>query len=232
MSTGPERPADGRDLRLVLEGLGVSVVGVAAAWGAGLVAGGATAETVLYVLAPAYLLLLVLSVVGVLHVSGKAGSRARIAALGPRPGWVGLRQGLLVGVVGLVLLGLLEGSLRVPVGASAEAVGSAVGLVRAHPWASVAGVAVAGAAEEVVYRGWGLLLIRRARPSLTIPALVVSSLLFGVAHVLAPALGFVHYALVGLVFGSVALTAGSVLPGAVLHAGMNAAVMAAVAFGG
>lgn len=236
MTAGADAP---EDARLVIEGLGLCAAVAAAAWGLGLVAAGADPATALGVLLPSLVAFELVSVGGALGLAGGEGARRRLAALSLRPGWVDVRQGLLVGVVGLVALGVVEWAaesvlgVRVvdPAGASAGEIGSTLAFVRGHPWAAVAIVAGGGMVEEVVFRGWGVLLVRRGKPSLAAAALLVSSLLFGAAHLLTPVLGFLHYTLVGLVFGSVALASGSVLPGLVLHGGVNAFLMASLAFG-
>lgn len=228
---------------LVVEGLGVCALLAAASQGLVRLAPGPPVGTTFAVLASAVVLSHALVPGAALlraRRAGDGGAGLRWSALGVRPGWTSLREGVVVAVVGLVVLGFLESaaegttglSLGAPEAAAGETGRSLLGFVRDHPaWALVLATA-AGVVEEVVYRGWGLLLVRRARPSLTVPALVVSSLLFGAAHVFVPVGGFVHYALIGLVFGCAALASASVVPGAVVHAGMNAAVMAAVVFGG
>lgn len=231
---------EGRDgLRLATEGLGVCAAVVLGGrvlhrWARGTDLGGTLA-----VLA-AVLVLAILLLAVVLYASGRAGARERLDALGLRPGWTALREGVVVAVVGLVVLGFLESviegaagvSLWPPDAAPDDEARAVLDRLRDHPWWTLALVTAAGAVEEVVYRGWGLLLVRRARPSLTVFALVATSLLYGAAHVLVPVAGFVHFALTGVVFGLAALAAGSVLPVAVVHAGMNGAVMTIVLFGG
>lgn len=231
------------DSGLVVEGLGVSALLAVAAQVLGRLGGGAPAGTTFAALATAVVLLLALVPGAALfraRRAGDAGARERWRALGPRPGWASLREGVVVAVVGLVVLGFLESALEgatglslgpPDAGADVRARG-ALSYLRDHPVWALALFTAGGVFEEVVYRGWGLLLVRRARPSLTVPALVASSLLFGAAHLFVPVVGFVHYALLGLVFGCAALASGSVVPGAVVHAGMNAAVVAAVAWGG
>lgn len=242
--TGGAGDVGGRgDLSLAVEGLGVCALAALAVRGLSRLGAGASVETTVVVLAPAVVLLHATVPGAALLRARRAAAdsaRARWEALGPRPGWGALREGVVVAVVGLVVLGFLESAaegatgvaLWPPDAAADGPAGAALGYLREHPlWALVL-VAAGGAVEEVVYRGWGLLLVRRARPSLTVPALAASSLLFGAVHVFVPVGGFVHYALTGLVFGCAALASNSVVPGAVVHAGMNAAVMAAVVFGG
>lgn len=187
----------------------------------------------------AYLGAMAVLVAGVSFREGRAGARSRWEALGLRPRWVEVREALVAGVAGLVVLGLVEWAARSvagvrigPPGVATEGqVAPALRAVREHPWLAVGLISTAGVVEEVVYRGWGLLLVRRARPSLTVPALAGSSLLFGAAHLFVPVGGFLHYSLLGLVFGFVALVGGSVVPGALLHGAMNAVVAAIVAWG-
>lgn len=236
----PEPAAPGRDgLRLAVEGLGVCAAVVAGGRVLHLWVRGGDVGAPPAVLA-AYLVLEVLLLAVVLYASGQAGAGERLDALGLRPGWAALREGVVVAVVGLVVLGFLESAVEgvadVPVWppdtTPDDGARAVLDRLRDHPWWSLALVTAGGAVEEVVYRGWGVLLVRRARPSLTAAALVASSLLFGAAHVVVPVGGFVHFALTGLVFGLAALASGSVVPVAVVHAGMNAAVMTAVLFGG
>lgn len=237
---GREVETGGRDgLRLAAEGLGVCAAVVAGGRVLHLGAREADVGGAMAVLA-AVLGLAVLLLAVVLYASGRAGARERLDAIGLRPGWTALREGVVVAVVGLVVLGFLESAIEGAAGVSLwppdaapdDEARAALDRLRDHPWWTLALVTAGGAVEEVVYRGWGLLLVRRARPSLTVFALVATSLLFGAAHVLVPVAGFVHFALTGLVFGLAALAAGSVLPAAVVHAGMNAAVMTIVLFGG
>lgn len=187
----------------------------------------------------AYLGAMILLVAGASFREGRAGARARWEVLDVRPRTVQVREALVVGVAGLAVLGLLEWAARslagVEVGpyrpATERQVEIVLSAIREHPWLAVGLMSTAGVVEEVVYRGWGILLVRRAMPSLAVPALLVSSLLFGAAHVVVPAAGFAHYSLLGLIFGSVALASGSVVPGALLHGAMNAVVVAVVAWG-
>lgn len=192
-----------------------------------------------WVVPAAYLGAMAVLVAGVSFREGRAGARARREALGLRPRWVEVREALVAGVAGLAVLGLVEWAARSfagveigPPGAATEArVAPALEAVREHPWLAVGLISTAGVVEEVVYRGWGLLLVRQARPSLTVPALAGSSLLFGAAHLFVPVGAFLHYSLLGLVFGFVALVSGSVVPGALLHGAMNAVVAAIVVWG-
>lgn len=231
---GPAEPGLPAEAAIVVGGI------LLAGWGLHLAVRATDAGPALAVLVPAWILLQVAVIAGVLLAAGASGARERIAGLGLRPRGRELREGLATGVVGLAALALLEWALESALGVSLvargdgvdEATARAVDLARSHPWASVAAVAAAGAVEEVVFRGWGVLLARRSRPSLAVPALVASSLLFGAAHTLVPPGVFLHFALVGLVYGSAALASDSVVPGILLHGGTNAAVAAAVAFGG
>lgn len=237
---GAARDAGPAELRLLAEAAAVCGGALLAGWGLRLAVRGTGVEPPAAVLVPAWILLQVAVIAAVLRAAGASGARRRIEGLGVRPSGRELREGLVTGVVGLGVLALLEWALEAGPGVSLlprgegvdEATARVVELARSHPWASVAAVAVAGAVEEVVFRGWGVLLVRRARPSLAVPALVASSLLFGAAHTLVPPGFFLYFALVGLVYGGAALASDSVVPGVLLHGGTNAAVAAAVAFGG
>lgn len=213
--------------------IGLSVAVGAWARGGGPAAGAWIAPSVY--LASAAVLLLFLSL-----REGAAGARERWEALGVRPDARRVREGIAAGVAGLVLLGAVEWGLNAVAGVDTglhaappgEGGRRALALLRERPWVAVGLTAAAGALEEAGFRGWGLLLVRRARPDLAMPALAASSALFAAAHVGAPPGGLLHYALLGLVLGGVALSSRSVVPGAVLHALLNAAVTAAVVFGG
>lgn len=237
---GSTRDAGPAEQRLLVEAAVVVGGVLLAGGGLRLAVRGTGVEPSAAVLVPAWILLQVAVVAAALRAGGASGARERISGIGMRPGGRELREGLVTGVVGLAVLALLEWALEAGLGVSLvprgegvdEATARAVELARSHPWASVAAVAAAGAVEEVVFRGWGVLLVRRSRPSLAVPALVGSSLLFGAAHSLVPPGVFLHFALVGLVYGGAALAADSVVPAVLLHGGTNAAVAAAVAFGG
>lgn len=79
-------------------------------------------------------------------------------------------------------------------------------------------VIVAPVTEELLFRGW-LLRDLEARYGTT-PALLWSSLIFGLAHLQASAI--VYASLAGLVLGAVALRTRSTLGSIALHAGVNA----------
>lgn len=79
-------------------------------------------------------------------------------------------------------------------------------------------VLVAPVGEELVFRG--TLLPGMERRHGTRPALVLSGLLFGAAH-LEPGVA-ITAAVAGLLLGAVAIRTGSVLPAIAMHAGINA----------
>jgi membrane protease YdiL (CAAX protease family) len=79
-------------------------------------------------------------------------------------------------------------------------------------------VLVAPVTEEILFRGW--LLHDLEREYGQAPALLWSSALFGLAHVVLPAI--VPAALGGLVLGAVALRTKSILASIAMHAGVNA----------
>lgn len=79
-------------------------------------------------------------------------------------------------------------------------------------------VLVAPVTEELLFRGWLLQDLKEQYGET--PALVWSSLLFGLAHVEASAI--VYAALGGLVLGAVALRTKSTLASIAMHAGVNA----------
>lgn len=237
---GAARDAGSAERRVLTEAAVLCGGVLLAGWGLSLAVRKTGVELPTAVLGPGWILLQLAMVAGVLWAAGAPGARVRIAGLGLRPRGHELREGLVTGVVGLAVLALLEWALEAALGVSLlprgegvdEATARAVALIRSHPWASMGALAAVGALEEVVFRGWGVLLVRRSRPSLAVPALVVSSVLFGAAHTLVPPGVFVHFALLGVVYGSAALASDSVVPGVLLHAGTNAVAVAAVAFGG
>jgi membrane protease YdiL (CAAX protease family) len=84
--------------------------------------------------------------------------------------------------------------------------------------ALLAMVLVAPVTEELLFRGW-LLQDLKARYG-TAPALVVSSVLFGLVHIQLPAV--IYATVAGLVLGAVALRARSTLGSIAMHSGVNA----------
>jgi membrane protease YdiL (CAAX protease family) len=79
-------------------------------------------------------------------------------------------------------------------------------------------VLVAPVTEELLFRGW-LLQDLKAQYG-TAPALLLSSVLFGLVHLEASAM--IYATLAGLVLGSVALRTRSTLGSIAMHAGVNA----------
>ena len=74
----------------------------------------------------------------------------------------------------------------------------------------------AGFCEEVVYRGF--MLWFAAMWIGLVPALIVTSILFGCAHVYLGGKHVVRTAIVGLCFGGIALASASLWPVIVIHA--------------
>jgi sodium transport system permease protein len=95
-------------------------------------------------------------------------------------------------------------------------------LADAPLWMSLAAVALApGFCEELAFRGWVLSGLRTANRYWT--AIIISSVLFGVIHVLLSAYQqFFHATLLGLVLGLLALRSGSLWPGVIMHITNNA----------
>ncbi|MGB5350160.1 MAG: CPBP family intramembrane glutamic endopeptidase [Polyangiales bacterium] len=85
---------------------------------------------------------------------------------------------------------------------------------------SVALVIVAPVTEELLFRGWLLQDLRE--PYGNAPALVWSSLLFGLVHLGAGFSAIVYATLGGFVLGAVALRTKSTLASIAMHAGVNA----------
>lgn len=95
-------------------------------------------------------------------------------------------------------------------------------VVEAPLLASVAAVAIVpGFCEELAFRGWILSGIRSSSRQWT--AIVISSILFGVMHVLLSAYQqFFHATLLGLVLGLLAVRSGSLWPSVIMHMMNNA----------
>lgn len=84
---------------------------------------------------------------------------------------------------------------------------------------------VAGAAlEELIYRGWGVVLVHLAWPRATPWAVALSALLFGVTHSITDLAIALHYSALGLVFAWLAARSRSVVPPLLLHVANNAVV--------
>lgn len=85
---------------------------------------------------------------------------------------------------------------------------------------SIALILVAPLTEELLFRGW--LLQDLKEPFGKMPALLWSSLLFGLVHMGGGISAFVYATLGGLVLGVVALRTNSTLASIAMHAGVNA----------
>lgn len=76
----------------------------------------------------------------------------------------------------------------------------------------------AGLIEELVYRGFLIFLLSNLFPGLHIyPVILISSMLFGVAHTYQGPVGVLKTGLAGLLFALVYVCTGSLLPGILLH---------------
>ena len=84
----------------------------------------------------------------------------------------------------------------------------------------------AGVCEELLYRGW-LLNILRAATGSTWAAVVVSSIVFGIGHAYQGVKGMLRTVFVALQLAILYVWVGSLIPGQVLHAGVD--VLAGVA---
>lgn len=84
-------------------------------------------------------------------------------------------------------------------------------------WFTILGL-VAGLSEELAYRGYLLLGLSPGGPWI---ALVVVTLLFGVAHLYQGVSGALGTAAFGLVLGLLTLLAGSIVPAVIVHAGQD-----------
>jgi len=92
------------------------------------------------------------------------------------------------------------------------------GKVEILAWAAMA--LTAGICEELLFRGWMLPLFGSVLGSLWL-GLLISSLLFGLAHAYQGPKGILTTGLVGLVLGLIYMGAGSLVPSQVLHALVN-----------
>jgi uncharacterized protein len=78
----------------------------------------------------------------------------------------------------------------------------------------------AGVCEELLYRGWVLSLFSAALGSVWM-GLLISSILFGFAHVYQGPNAIFGTGIVGAVFGIVYVVCGSLIPGQLLHTAMD-----------
>ncbi|MGB7436196.1 MAG: type II CAAX endopeptidase family protein [Candidatus Acidiferrum sp.] len=78
----------------------------------------------------------------------------------------------------------------------------------------------AGFGEEFLYRGWLLNITGQALHSIW-AGLVISSILFGFAHLYQGRKGMLSTGILGLFFGLIYVASGSLLPGQILHATMD-----------
>ncbi|HXX17635.1 MAG TPA: CPBP family intramembrane glutamic endopeptidase [Candidatus Eremiobacteraceae bacterium] len=78
----------------------------------------------------------------------------------------------------------------------------------------------AGFGEEFLYRGWLLTVTGQALHSVWV-GLIVSSILFGFAHLYQGRNGMLSTGCLGLVFGLIYIASASLLPGQILHAALD-----------
>jgi len=128
-------------------------------------------------------------------------------------------SGLLLSIIALLVI-VSKRQIRKP---STEQLSKAVGKVRRLIPVNgrernlfVAVALTAGLCEEFLYRGWLLGLIGYALTSLW-AGLLLSAILFGVAHAYQGRNGIVSTSVLGIVFGLMFIASGSLLPGQVLH---------------
>jgi membrane protease YdiL (CAAX protease family) len=85
----------------------------------------------------------------------------------------------------------------------------------------------AGICEEVVFRGFGMAYTRWAWPGAsTTEIIVVTSVVFGIAHAYQGPVGVVATGLVGAVLGWVVVATGSLLPAMLIHALVDLRILA------
>ncbi|HZL80510.1 MAG TPA: CPBP family intramembrane glutamic endopeptidase [Demequina sp.] len=152
----------------------------------------------------------------------------RVLGLAPRTGLVRLGLvGVGAGVVALLVAGAL---IRVPVLAETNVVDARdTAISGAHPVVAGMYLALHGAVwEELFYRGPVLVVAwvtARARPTvrwpLTIGAILLSSALFGAAHLSWSLANAVTAAATGVIFGAVAVARRSLWPAMLAHGTMN-----------
>ena len=134
-----------------------------------------------------------------------------------------LASGLLLALVAAVVIASKTRS-RKP---SAEQVSKAVDHVRRllpvnsterTVWIAVA--LTAGLCEELLYRGWLLNLIGNALGSVWV-GLLVSSIVFGLAHAYQGRNGIIGASVLGVVFGAVFVLSGTLILGQILHTAID-----------
>jgi membrane protease YdiL (CAAX protease family) len=164
---------------------------------------------------------LVAGCVRVVHQNG-----LRLVDLGE---WLGspLRTLVVLGLLVVIVAALVIVNKSRPQKASAEQLGRAASKVRRllpttrterAIWVAVA--LTAGVCEEFLYRGWLLSLFGNALGSVWV-GLVLSSIVFGAAHAYQGRNGIIGTGVLGIVFGGVFVLCGTLLPGQILHAGID-----------
>jgi len=78
----------------------------------------------------------------------------------------------------------------------------------------------AGVCEEFLYRGWLLTLFSAALGSVWL-GLLISSVIFGLAHAYQGRSGILGTGILGAIFGIVFIVSGSLIPGQLLHTAMD-----------
>lgn len=78
----------------------------------------------------------------------------------------------------------------------------------------------AGLCEEFLYRGWLLSLFSAALGSVWL-GLLISSIIFGLAHAYQGRSGIIGTGMLGAIFGIVFIVSGSLIPGQLLHTAMD-----------
>jgi membrane protease YdiL (CAAX protease family) len=153
-------------------------------------------------------------------------SRLALSDLGERPGNVFrtlVVSGIVVAIV-LLLSGIQKAQKKK---ASPEQLEKALaGVKRLLPknsteraiWVVVS--ITAGLCEEVLYRGWLLILFGAALGSVWL-GLLISSILFGIAHAYQGRNAIFGTGVLGAIFGIVFIVSGSLIPGQLLHTAMD-----------
>jgi uncharacterized protein len=130
--------------------------------------------------------------------------------------------GVIVLVVALVILSRLQKRKITPeqYAKQTESIRKLIPTTPAERLAVIPLAFTAGFCEEFLYRGYLLNLAASATKSIWL-GLLISSILFGFAHLYQGRKGVIGTSIIGLVFGLIFLASRSLLPGQLLHTAMD-----------
>ncbi len=134
-----------------------------------------------------------------------------------------LASGLLLALVAAVVIASKTRSRKPSVEQVSKAVGHARRLLPVNPTERMVWIAVAltaGICEELLYRGWLLNLIGNALGSVW-AGLLVSSIVFGLAHAYQGRNGIIGASVLGVLFGAVFVLSGTLILGQILHTAID-----------